>query len=303
MAQILKKYQHLVRYAHWAYYDGPEFRSAATDLQGDFRYRSLEIITPFFKHTLRSLTPNTHVHLGVRNQHTIVLAFRGTDFPINVGSLIRPKRWWGFWGNVWTDVAFQMTQIDWLPDQCSPVLVHDGFLTAFNNLCRTQWPEAEITCLTLGSPRVGNTNFCQHFGQSNILTYRVEVMGDPIPTVPDRFTQALPGKLPASHLDWTTDDKRYHHVGIPILLHEEGASILDSIGYGVERPDIEAEETAPPLPAIIRVPYEYGGFLAYWALRSIRMAPDIWNYHDPAKYESTVQSILEQMPPNGNEAS
>lgn len=121
-------------------------------------------------------------------------------------------------------------------------------------------------------------------------------MGDPIPTVPDRFTQALPGKLPASHPDWTADDKRYHHVGIPILLHEAGASILDSIDYGVERPDIEAEETAPPIPAILRIPYECGGFLVYWALRSIRMAPDIWNYHDPARYESTVQSILEQMP-------
>jgi hypothetical protein len=345
MAQILKRYQHLVRYAHWAYMndDGAEFRSAATDLHGDVRYRKLVIVTPFFKDALKVLTPNTHVHLGIRGRDTLVLAFRGTDFPFTIENLVNPKRWWGFWGNVWTDVAFRMTQISWLPAGHSPVLVHEGFLAAFNNLvegddrlsysishllnnnapkkievcghslgaalavlcalwCRTQWPEAEITCLTLGSPRVGNAAFCQHFNNSNILNYRLEMEGDPIPTVPDRFTQALPGKLPASHPNWTADDWRYHHVGIPILLHEAGARLLNSVDYDVERPDIEAEEEAPPLPLAFKVPYEFGGFLAYWALRGVRMAPAIWQYHDPAGYETVVQRILEQTPGEANSA-
>ncbi|KAK4033554.1 hypothetical protein C8A01DRAFT_19528 [Parachaetomium inaequale] len=265
MAQILKRYQHLVRYAHWAYMndDGAEFRSAATDLHGDVRYRKLVIVTPFFKDVLKVLTPNTHVHLGIRGCDTLVLAFRGTDFPFTIENLVNPKRWWGFWGN---------------------------------------WPEAEITCLTMGSPRVGNAAFCQHFNNSNILNYRLEVDGDPIPTVPDRFTQALPGKLPASHPSWTADDWRYHHVGIPILLHEAGASVLNSVDYDVERPDIEAEEEAAPLPLAFKVPYEFGGFLAYWALRGVRMAPAIWQYHDPAGYETVVQRILEQTPGEANGA-
>lgn len=339
MAHILQQYQHLVRYAHWAYMndDGAQFRSAAADLHGDVRYRKLEIITPFFKDKLKPLTPNTHVHLGIRTDNTLVLAFRGTDFPFTIENLVNPKRWWGFWGNVWTDVAFRMTQISWLPEEQSPVLVHEGFLVAFDNLvdnddrlrsaivhltngpptkiqicghslgaalavlcalwCRTQWPEADITCLTLGSPRVGNAAFCQHFNNSNILLYRVEVDGDPIPTVPDRFTQALPGKMPATHPNWTVEDKRYYHVGTPIVLHEAtGDGAVNSVDFGMERLDIAAEEDAAPLPFILRVPYEFGGFLTYWALRAMRMVPGIWMYHDPAGYETVVQRIVEELP-------
>ncbi|KAK4244310.1 hypothetical protein C7999DRAFT_44028 [Corynascus novoguineensis] len=254
MAQVLKRYQHLVRYAHWAYLndDGAEFRSAAADLHGDVNYRKLEIVTPFFKDTLKFLTPNTHVHLGIRGSDTLVLAFRGTDFPFTIENLVNPKR--------------------------------------------TQWPDVDITCVTLGSPRVGNAAFCRHFNASKVLHYRLEVDGDPIPTIPDRFTQALPVKMPASRPDYTIDDNRYHHVGVPVLLHESGARILNSVDYDVERPDIEAEDEAPDLPAAIRVPYECGGFLAYWALRGIRMAPGIWQYHDPAGYEAVVQRIVEQSP-------
>ncbi len=121
-APILTQYHHLVRYAHWAYMnnDGTDFRSAAIDLDGDVQYRKLEIVSPFFKDKLKVFTPNTHVHLGIRNNDTLVLAFRGTDFPFTIENLVNPKRWWGFWGNVWTDFAFRMTQIPWIPD---PVLV------------------------------------------------------------------------------------------------------------------------------------------------------------------------------------
>ena len=204
------------------------------------QYRKLGIVTPFFKDKLKVLTPNTHVHLGIRNGDTVVLAFRGSDFPITVENLVSPKRWWGFWGNVWTDFAFRMTQISWLQEESSPVLVHEGFLAAFNNLiddsdrlrtsilglsgaghppprievcghslgaalatlcalwCRLQWPDASVTCVTIGSPRVGNEALCQRFRDSNILAYRAVVNGDPIPNVPDRFTEAIPGKLPTS---------------------------------------------------------------------------------------------------------
>lgn len=339
MAQILRQVHHLVRYSNWAYMndDGAEFRSAAWDLEGDVAYRKLKIVTPFLKQAFRSVTPNTHVHLGVRNGETLVLAFRGTDFPFTVENLVNPKQWWGFWGNVWTDVAFRMGQMHWLPEGSSPLLVHEGFLAAFNNLltddrlhtsmlhlmqnqvpakievcghslggalatlcalwCRTQWPEAAITCVTLGSPRVGNAAFCERFNSSNICCYRLEVNGDPIPTVPDRFTQAVPGKLPASHPGWTDANRRYHHVGIPIILHEADASaqvLSNSVEFGVERVDIEAEEEAPELPWMLKLPYEMGGFLGYWALRGMRMGPAIWKYHDPSGYEVVVQRILEK---------
>ncbi|KAJ4287494.1 hypothetical protein N0V88_007593 [Collariella sp. IMI 366227] len=155
MAHILKDIQHLVRYAHWAYTndDGAEFRSMASDLGGDVQYRKLEIVTPFFKDALKELTPNTHVHLGVRNGETLVLAFRGTDFPFTVENLFNPKRWWGFWGNVWTDVAFHMTQIQWLPKKANPpVLVHEGFLAAFDNLEKNDRLRSTILHLFSGLP-------------------------------------------------------------------------------------------------------------------------------------------------------
>jgi hypothetical protein len=339
-AQILTQYHHLVRYAHWAYMndDGADFRSAAIDLDGDVRYRKLEIVTPFFKDKLKAFTPNTHVHLGIRNADTLVLAFRGTDFPFTIENLVNPKRWWGFWGNVWTDVVFRMTQIPWISEGNSPMLVHEGFLAAFNNLvdgndrlrsnilhlsghnpptnievcghslgaalatlcalwCRLQWPDANITCVTLGSPRVGNEAFCKRFLGSNILCYRVVVDGDPIPTVPDRFTQAIPAKLPASRPNKATGDRRYHHVGIPILLHEAGASVLNYAELDAEPRAVEVEEEAPALPLAFKIPYELGGFLPYWALRGVWMAPAIWQYHDPAGYERVVQRILQPSPP------
>ena len=103
MANILGQIQHLVRYANWAYLnDGAEFRFTAADLHGDVNYRKLQIVTPFFKDYLQAFTPNTHVHLGIRNSDTLVLAFRGTDFPFTFENLVNPRRWWGFWGNVWT---------------------------------------------------------------------------------------------------------------------------------------------------------------------------------------------------------
>lgn len=63
--------------------DGAEFRSTAIDLTGDVQYRKLGIVTPFFKDKLKVLTPN-----GIRNGDTVVLAFRGTDFPFTVENLV-----------------------------------------------------------------------------------------------------------------------------------------------------------------------------------------------------------------------
>ncbi|KAL2257431.1 hypothetical protein VTK26DRAFT_180 [Humicola hyalothermophila] len=341
MAKVLRGIQHLVRYAHWSYMndDGAEFRSAAADLHGEVRYRKLEIVTPFFKHHLRLLTPNTHVHLGLRgNDNTLVLAFRGTDFPFTVEQFVNPRRWWGFWGNVWTDVAFHMNRISWLPPD-SEILVHEGFLAAFNNLldddrlrmcmlhllgrsevgvepskievcghslgaalatlcalwCKIQWPNAKVTCVTVGSPRVGNEALVDEFSKLHITCFRLLLDNDPIPTVPDRFTQALPGKVFRGD-PRTTVDRKYRHVGVPILLHAgKGVGVnLSWVELGVERPDIAAEEEACPLPWPFTAAFWIGGFAPYWALRGARMAPGVFLYHDPAWYSTVVQRVLER---------
>ncbi|KAL1839992.1 hypothetical protein VTJ49DRAFT_955 [Mycothermus thermophilus] len=340
MADTLRQCQHLIRYAHWAYKndDGTEFRSMTPELRGDVRYRKLHITTPFLKHVLQYLAPNTHVHLGIRGCDTIVIAFRGTDFPFTTENLVNPKRWWGFWGNVFTDLAFQMTPVGWLSDQdvtggdADAPLVHEGFLEAFEDLiegepnrlrsailgltdgsppqrievcghslggalatlcalwCRRQWPKAKLVCVTLGSPRVGNTAFARRFNDAGILCYRLVMQGDPIPTIPDRFSQAIPLKLPqAPCIRNCPSPQRYYHVGVPLLLH----SAANAVDFNVERPDIRAEEMAGPLPRYVTLPYKLGGFLPYWLVRGLRMAPLIWSYHNPNLYETTVQRILE----------
>ncbi|KAH6617632.1 hypothetical protein F5144DRAFT_633834 [Chaetomium tenue] len=303
MAHILQQYHHLVRYAHWAYMndDGAQFRSAAGELHGDVRFRKLEIVTPFFKDKLKLLTPNTHVHLGLRADNSVVLAFRGTDFPFTVEDLVSPTRWWGFWGNVWTDVAFRMTQVSWLPEEQSPVLVHEGFLAAFNNLVdNDNRLRAAILNLARGQPT--KIEICGHslgaaLAVLSITLYRLEMDGDPIPTIPDRFTQALPVKMSATHPNWTVNDRQYHHVGIPIVIHRAtGDSTPNSAEFDVERPDITAEEDAAPLPFLLRVPYQFGGFFTYWAIRATRMIPGLWLYHDPTGYEAVVQRIVEELP-------
>jgi hypothetical protein len=197
----LESIQHLVRYAHFAYRnrDGTEFRGLATDLKGHFRHRNLQIRTPFLTKLSPLITSNTHVHLGIRNNDTLVLAFRGTDFPLTLEDWIDLERWCGFVGNLCTDISYSFTPISWDGDDLAGSLAHEGFLEAFNNQhqklrdnihelvegeprkvevcghglggalatlcalwCRGRWPKADITCVTLGSPRVLKSNTKAH---------------------------------------------------------------------------------------------------------------------------------------------
>ncbi|KAF4627117.1 hypothetical protein G7Y89_g11042 [Cudoniella acicularis] len=71
----LANIQHLVQYTFRAYDDGDgaEFRSSAKELKGK----------PIGARKVESTrSAGNHVHLGVRNSDTLVLAFRGTDFPM-----------------------------------------------------------------------------------------------------------------------------------------------------------------------------------------------------------------------------
>lgn len=331
----LEEIRHLVRYAYWAYQDddGASFRSAAMDLHGEVRYRTLEVITPFFKNKLKMLTAKTQVHLGIRGCDTLVLAFGGTDFPFTVENLANPKRWWGALGDVWIDAAWGMAQVHWLPPKEDfRVLAHEGYLIAFDDLlagdalgtsitglfgdhqpkkievcghsvgaalatlcavwCKCQWPSVDITCVALGSPRVGNKAFRQLVNTLKIRCYRLEVVGDPIPRIPNRFTQAVRDDLSPTFHGSAAAERRYYHVGFPILLHKATARAPVYAQFGVEQPDIEAEENAPVLPWWFKVIYKLGGFLICWVL----MAPAIWQYHDPSGYVIAVERVLEQTP-------
>ncbi|KAF4344195.1 hypothetical protein FBEOM_1847 [Fusarium beomiforme] len=146
---ILESIRHLVVYSDQAYLndDGTEFIETFHDsLEGPVDHRFLRIITPVWRDTdpdaVSIITSNTHVHLGIRHGHTIVIAFRGTDFPMTLSNLLNPTRWRGLFSNFYTDICYSLTGLIWAdkgdhplggPD-LSEALVHEGFLLAFNSL-------------------------------------------------------------------------------------------------------------------------------------------------------------------------
>ncbi|KAH7019590.1 Alpha/Beta hydrolase protein, partial [Ilyonectria destructans] len=172
---------------------------------------------------------HNHVHLGIRNGNTLVMAFRGTDVPTNLENFQESERWLGFVVNLLTDGCYDLRQPSWIVD--TTVLVHEGFLRGFDRLvpdlsrrindlfnnrppetietcghslggalatlcalwCSIRWPNVPITCLTLGSPRVGNAGFAIAFaGHTNIACYRLVIPSDPVPTVPNATTERIP---------------------------------------------------------------------------------------------------------------
>ncbi|KAJ3454767.1 hypothetical protein MRS44_013367 [Fusarium solani] len=218
---VLPSIDHLVRYAWFAYADndGADFRNLARDLQG----------TPISARQVQSTRfTRTHVYLGIRNTNTLVLAFRGTDLPMNLDDAQRIDRFLGLCRNAFIDISYSFIPLDWLG--LPTALVHEGFLLAFNDLaasmmtritallsgnepgrievcghslggalatlcalwCRVQWPNADITCVTLGSPRVGNQSFANEFNGRNIECYRLVVGSDPVANLPNKTIQKFP---------------------------------------------------------------------------------------------------------------
>ncbi|KAK4121685.1 hypothetical protein N657DRAFT_623143 [Parathielavia appendiculata] len=244
MAEYLNRYAHLIRYADLAYRnsDGAEFRALAwelgcNDVEGG--HRKIEIQLPSFRSALRFLTVNTHVHLG-QNDDTLVLVFRGTDWPSAMIDFFNPQK--------------------------------------------IKWPNADITCVTLGSPRVGNEAFGSLFKDTK--TFRIMMDADPIPTVPDRRTQAIPTVIPASHQrGMPPADRRYRHVGTPIVLRTR----YREADYGVERRDVEREEAEPELGWI-----DWLWILVYWPIRILEMLSEMRRSHASGAYVTAVQRIKEK---------
>ncbi|KAH7159334.1 Alpha/Beta hydrolase protein [Fusarium sp. MPI-SDFR-AT-0072] len=224
----IRPYRHLVRYAEWAYdnNNGTRFRSHLQDneLKG----------APLHARKLQSNTSGSHnhVHLGIRHGNTLVMAFRGTDVPTNLENFAQSERWVGLAVNLLTDICYGLREPSWITGE--NVLVHDGFLRDFDRLesnlshridslfngqslngievcghslggalatlcalwCSIRWPMVPITCLTIGSPKVGDTGFAQAFRRRNNITcYRLVIPSDPVPKVPNRTTEKIPFRI------------------------------------------------------------------------------------------------------------
>ncbi|KAL2861071.1 uncharacterized protein BJX67DRAFT_367395 [Aspergillus lucknowensis] len=326
-ANDLKSIEKLVFYASSAYdnSDGAEFRAQVKDLEGPTASRKLAINTP-----LALWKSNNHVHLGVRSRNTIVIVFRGTDFPLTIDNLRKAERWLGLLGNCCTDISYALTTICWdgtgldPPLELKYVLVHEGFLHAFNNLreglstrirqlmppgtplrieicghslggalatlcalwCRIKWPTSEILCVTLGSPRVGDEKFAEQFGRSKIRSYRLVMDHDPVPTLPNGYTEAVPFKISADKaFIFTRSGTRstWKHVSRRIPLRELHEHIPN--------------ETNDDIIVGPRITFETalrcGLFAPYWLLKGPQL---LWHIgaHSPKGYATKAQKILEE---------
>ncbi|KAF5695048.1 lipase precursor [Fusarium mundagurra] len=288
---VLPGTDHLVRYAWFAYADndGADFRNLATDLQG----------TPISARRVQSTRfTRTHVYLGIRNTNTLVLAFRGTDLPMKLDDAQRIDRFLGLSRNALIDISYSFISLDW-PD-LSRVLVHEGFLLAFNVLtanmmlkittllrgneprrievcghslggalatlcalwCRLQWAHADITCVTLGSPRVGNQGFANEFNGRNIKCYRLIYGSDPVANLPNKTIEKLP--------------LRYSTTSV----------------FGVTFRGGDAGQTWAHVGQQIDLPGVAPDNWLQWGLRAITFAAAD---HYPTRYTGAVRRVVERM--------
>ncbi|KAK7219341.1 hypothetical protein V2G26_007344 [Clonostachys chloroleuca] len=341
--ETLERIQRLAAYAEWAYYNdnGSQFRYHAKDLRGlPYAARNIQDRGPIFWKLIKW---NTHVHLGIQTDiiqgvNVLVLAFRGTDFPLDLESGGQGKRWLGLIGNALTDVSCGSRRIEWNEadrDDTTALryaLVHEGFLIAFDRLrqnlyqnimtlmegqepvhievcghslggalatlcalwCTLRWPDANITCVTIGSPRVGDERFAEEFGRhkSKIQCYRIMTDSDPIPTLPDRYTEAIPFQVSTTwpYIKFKWDTTKYRHVGRAIWLHKQHERpFLDR-----NPPHIDHEEQASNLPRIADLGLRLGGIYPYACLRVLWL---FWNIraHIPTRYSTTIQNIIEMV--------
>jgi hypothetical protein len=218
-------YIYLIRYAYFAYKnrDGGAFRSLLEC--GELRDHELT--------KSKTKLSSSNVHLAFRDDK-LVIAFRGTDLPMDAETVLTPDRYPGFGYNLATDLSYCAKPIPWLPD--NEAHAHEGFLADFEGLkdrlrnrilercgdvsprnielcghslggalatlcalwCAMEWENADITCLTIGSPRVGDDAFAARFQEefyragATRKCFRLFFAHDWVTMVPNGVTERLP---------------------------------------------------------------------------------------------------------------
>ncbi|KAH7201301.1 Alpha/Beta hydrolase protein [Fusarium oxysporum] len=258
--EVLRSIRHLVAYASLAYHDGFEFQAYAEGhgLSGDPKARELS-------------TQNIHVHLGIQNCNSLVMAFSGHNTPLVYEDYARLSLWYGLCSDISAILFYNSTELNWPWPGFEKAFVHTGFLLAFNGIvgnlvvnirhlsegkepqkievcghgfggavatlcalwCSLQWPAANVTCVTLGSPRVGDEIFAKIFEDRRIYCYRLVVDSDQFSTIPAGYMQNV--AAPVGRVG-RYGARAWQHVGKEILLRrskaheEEGLMVLLAAG-------------------------------------------------------------------------
>ncbi len=151
----------------------------------------------------------------------------------------------------------------------------------------TMWPHAEITCVTLGSPKVGNGHFAHEFlGRSNVKCYRLVVESDPFASMPyGGDYRGAPG---------------WQHVGTEIRLsqYDKDLGVLERTFHMAGRfSELFVKGKDAIEVVVIYLGVYVGAWMFYWFLKGFELLLTV-SVHGPrvyiASFEGLVESLLEE---------
>ncbi|KAH7159367.1 Alpha/Beta hydrolase protein, partial [Fusarium sp. MPI-SDFR-AT-0072] len=220
----LKSIHHLARYAAFAYgdADGAEFRMHAPELRGrtpESRGPTFEAKGP----SILSQNTRVHLGIHEEQTVVVVFSGYDAPW-LYEDWFIRPSSLYGLLCYVVTDIRFSLRRIEWDDGPRNVWVhkhylftfnkLRDDLLKHICNLlegtrgadrtmiqvcghglggalatlcalwCAIQWKDAKITCVTLGSPMVGDKSFADEFVRRGITCHRLVIESDPFATMP-----------------------------------------------------------------------------------------------------------------------
>ncbi|KAI3579753.1 Alpha/Beta hydrolase protein [Fusarium oxysporum f. sp. albedinis] len=311
----LTSIRHLVAYASLAYHnhDGAEFRAYAEGfgLHGNLTARKIS-----------SNRTGLHAHLGIQNDNSLVIVFSGYSIPRKYEDYVQPTLWDGLFRSLVMTLGYGFTEPGWAGS--TNIFVHKGFLLAFNDLaanlslsingllngkqpqkievcghgiggaiatlcalwCRIRWTAANITCVTLGSPMVGDERFAREFNSWKIYCYRLIIRSDPVANLPNSGVEKILVRYSDSSLFGITLREggaahTWKHVGIAIPL-------------GPETPEKGPRRfTSEVGRATIYAGEHWWLWVSYWLLRVLQILLTI-SVYPPMDYATYFHKMLEE---------
>ncbi|KAL6408082.1 lipoxygenase [Ilyonectria robusta] len=274
----LESIHHLARYAGLAYgdADGAEFRMHAPELRGPTVNRKLEAKGPSY------LTQNTRIHLGIRDEQTVVAVFSGYDSPwLYEDYLLRD------------DLLEHIRNLLEGTKRAEPTKIQvcghglGGALATLCALwCAIQWKDANITCVTLGSPKVGDDSFANEFARRGIDCYRLVIESDPFAAMP--YVRRYRGTPAWQHVGKEIRLPRYHG-DVKSFRNLRQASGISGrfLEFEIGKSVNNAMETI-----VVYVGVSFGLWIGYWLLKFNQLWLNV-SVHSPMAYMTSLQGVIE----------
>jgi hypothetical protein len=158
--------------------------------------------------------------------------------------------------------------------------------------CATLWPDAEITCVTLGSPKVGNKHFADEFRRrSNVRCYRLVMESDPFSSMP--YGDGYRGAPTWQHVGKEICIPRYE-------MNHKASGILEEIFHmagDLSEVFIDKVSAAAEAPVVYLGLY-FRFWMFYWLLKGCQLLLTV-SVHGPRVYITSFQGLVETIARQG----